>query len=111
MANYGVNSGKKSSFSEAELQELITLLLRAGWQLRNALVPTLPLELVVAEWCGQQEINAKDQGEETVVEKVILEMKTPVSQKSESKKTETTEQTENTPAKTTSCNFTLDGVS
>ncbi|NMC35789.1 DNA polymerase III subunit gamma/tau [Candidatus Beckwithbacteria bacterium] len=119
LANYGVNSGKKSLFSEAELQELITLLLRAGWQLKNALVPTLPLELVVAEWC-HQELKTKSE-KLKIEEELEIKMQKP-EHKSEIKDQNSEEQVvvaikqtasskqEPATTKAVNCNFSLDDL-
>ncbi len=65
LAIYGIGTNNNQLFNEAELRQLITVCLQAAAQLKTTLVPTLPMELLVAEWCSNVIKVSEDQSHST----------------------------------------------
>lgn len=51
LAKYGLGQGQDLGFSEPELKALIELLAPAVLGVKTAVIPQLPLELAVVDWC------------------------------------------------------------
>jgi DNA polymerase III subunit gamma/tau len=68
LANYEIGTKKEIQINQQQVSELIELCIQASINQKSTLISTLPLELLVAKWCGKQELDKKESPEKQVLE-------------------------------------------
>ncbi|MGI5827567.1 MAG: DNA polymerase III subunit gamma/tau [Patescibacteria group bacterium] len=69
LAEHGIGTNLNKHLSLEEIKKMITLGIHAGSQLRSCLIPTLPLELLITEWCYPD--NSTQKAEESAAVRIV----------------------------------------